>query len=167
MKKITIIYGSDTGNTKSVAEKIAAQLAHKNPQVLDVAKATTDDVEKADVLILGTPTWGYGDMQDDWDSFLPGLEGCGLAGKTVALFGLGDSDAYPDTFVDAMGTLYKTLKKSSCNIVGRVSSSGYTFEDSTAVENGNFVGLALNEDGEPDLTDQRISAWITSIAQFL
>ena len=36
--------------------------------------------------------------QDDWYDGVKTLKSAGLAGKTVALFGCGDSESYPDTF---------------------------------------------------------------------
>lgn len=167
MKKITIIYGTDTGNTQSIADKIAEKLADKSPEVLDVAQADADTLSQADVLFLGTSTTGYGDLQDDWDSFLSTLESTDLSGKAIALFGLGDAVSYPETFVDGMGTIYETAKKTGAEIVGAVSTKGYTFDESTAVVDGNFVGLALDEDNEYNQTDERIADWLKSLESYL
>ena len=43
-----------------------------------------------------------------------------------------------------------------------VSADDYNFEDSEAVIDGEFVGLALDEMNESDKTDERIDAWIES-----
>ena len=45
----------------------------------------------------------------------------------------------------------------------QVSTDGYTFDDSEAVVDGKFVGLALDDVNEDDKTDERIDAWIDSI----
>ena len=39
----------------------------------------------------------------------------------------------------------------------------YTYDDSTAVVDGRFVGLALDEMNEDSLTPGRIDAWIESL----
>ncbi|GAL07526.1 flavodoxin 1 [Photobacterium aphoticum] len=102
-------------------------------------------------------------MQPDWDYFVPELEDADLNGKTVALFGLGDQVDYPDSFLDAMGDLAELIEKAGGQLVGAWSTEGYDFNDSRAVKDGQFVGLALDEDRQPELTDSRISTWLTQL----
>ncbi|MDR1591355.1 MAG: flavodoxin [Prevotellaceae bacterium] len=163
MKKIVIIYGSTTGNTESAAKNIAGKLSTEEVRLIDVANLKAGDPDAFPNLILGTSTWGFGDLQDDWESALSILAKSDLTGKKVALFGLGDSDAYADTFVNGMGILYETLEDKGCEFIGKVPVDGYTFDASQAVRDGYFVGLALNEDGESNLTDARIKQWIAQI----
>ena len=70
MKKISIIYGSSTDNTRETAEKIAELLSEFSPQLKDVAQCSADDFTTADCLILGTSTWGLGDLHN-WYDMLP------------------------------------------------------------------------------------------------
>ncbi len=163
MKKIGIIYGSSTGNTASVAETIAEKLSDYEVETIEVSEASEDSFTSQDVLVLGSSTWGMGDLQDDWEDFLSELEDTDLSGKTVAIFGLGDSDSYPDTFCDAIGTLYDFFEGKGCKMVGAVSTDGYTFDESTAVRDDKFVGLPLNEDGESDLTEERVENWVEAL----
>lgn len=114
-------------------------------------------------LILGTSTWGYGDLQDDWDMKLSILQKADLNGKTVAFFGLGDQGSYPDTFVNGMGTLYDTIQEKNVSIVGFWPTAGYEFETSLAVRDGQFVGLALDTDNQDEQTNERIQAWVEQI----
>ena len=113
--------------------------------------------------LLGTSTWGAGELQDDWYDGLKTLKSAGLDGKTVALFGCGDSASYPDTFCSAIGEIYKEIADSGCTITGKVATEGYTFDGSEAVIDGEFVGLPLDEINESDMTDQRIDTWLDSI----
>ncbi|MGC3977699.1 MAG: flavodoxin [Paludibacteraceae bacterium] len=161
MKSLAIIYGSTGDNTKNVAKKIAEKIT--GADLLDVASITKADVEKYDNLIIGSSTWGLGDLQDDWDGFLPELKKADLTGKTISLFGLGDSSSYSDTYVDAMGIIFETIKDKGCNIIGSVSTAGYSFDSSRADNGGQFVGLALDEDNEFNKTDDRISEWVKDI----
>ena len=48
-------------------------------------------------------------------------------------------------------------------IISKLTAKGYTFDDSEAVEDGNFVGLVLDEINEDDKTEERINAWLESI----
>jgi flavodoxin I len=163
MKRIAIIYGSTTGNTQNAAKNIAEKLSSEDVQLIEASKLKEEEVESFPNLILGTSTWGLGELQDDWETALPVLKKSNLGGKIIALFGLGDSDSYPDTFVDAMGTLYDVLKDTGCTLVGKTPVSGYHFDSSKAIVDDNFVGLALDEDSESNLTDKRLEQWIANI----
>lgn len=165
MKKTVIIYGSSTGTCQSIAETIANKLGVSD--ILDVAKVTAAQVNVYDNLLLGTSTWGAGDMQDDWYSGIKEIKNANLAGKTVALFGCGDSQSYSDTYCDGMGEIYRELQGTGCNIIGQVPTDGYTYDDTTAVVDGHFVGLALDDVNEGDMTEARIDAWIDSIKDSL
>ena len=102
-------------------------------------------------------------MQDDWYDGIKELKNANLNGKTVALFGCGDSQSYSDTFCDGMGEIYRELQSSGCNIIGNTPTDGYTYDNSTAVADGRFVGLAIDDVNESDLTENRIDAWIAGI----
>lgn len=161
MKKTVIIYGSSTGTCQNIAEIIATKLGVND--ILDVAKVTASQISAYDNLILGTSTWGAGEMQDDWYDGIKELKNANLNGKTVALFGCGDSQSYSDTFCDGMGEIYRELQSSGCNIIGNTPTDGYTYDNSTAVADGRFVGLAIDDVNESDLTENRIDAWIAGI----
>ena len=90
-----------------MAEAIASRLDVKD--VFDVATITKGQVEPYDVLILGTSTWGDGELQDDWNDGINVIKSVNLAGKDVALFGCGDSMAYSDTFCNGMHLLKEEL----------------------------------------------------------
>ena len=140
MKKTGIFYGSTTGTTESVARLIAEKLGVSPADVHDVSKLDAALAESYEALILGTSTWGDGELQDDWYDGIKVLKNANLSGKTIALFGCGDSESYSDTFCDGMGILFEDLKDSGCTFVGAVSDSDYTYASSVAVADGKFVG---------------------------
>lgn len=164
MKKIGIIYGSTTGTCESLASQLAESLGVTTNDVYSANKLTDALIASYDVLILGTSTWGDGELQDDWYDGIKVLKNADLNGKTIALFGCGDSGSYCDTFCDGMGILYENLKDSGCVFLGnRVSTDDYTFSDSMAVVDGAFVGLALDEVNESDKTSGRIREWVNEL----
>ncbi len=163
MKKVGIIYGSTTGTCENIASTIASKLGVASADVLNVGEITVDKVNEYDVLLLGTSTWGDGELQDDWYDGIKVLKESDLKGKTVALFGCGDSESYCDTFCDGIGVLYEDLKDMGCTIVGKVSADGYSFSSSISVIDGMFVGLALDDVNEDDKTEARIDAWLEDI----
>ena len=156
MSKTVVIYGSSTGTCEAIAEKIGAKVGAEVINVQDL----NEDVLAADNILLGTSTWGAGELQDDWYDGLDIIKGADLSGKTVAIFGCGDSASYSDTFCGAMKELYDAAKAAGANVIGEISTDGYTFDDSDAVVDGQFVGLALDDINEDNQTDGRIDAWI-------
>jgi flavodoxin I len=59
-----------------------------------------------------------------------------------------------------MGLLGKTIKNNGGELFGSVGTEGYTFQDSEAIVEGKFIGLPVDEDFEPELTEERVSSWI-------
>lgn len=164
MSKIALVYGTSTGATKDVATKI--QKALGTGDLYDVANLNLDQLKPYDFLILGASTTGYGELQDDWDSVLSKFAELDFSGKKVALFGLGDSSSYSDTFANGMGQIYNAIKD-KVEVVGAVSTDGYTYDDSESVIDGKFVGLAIDDDNEFDQTDSRIDAWVKDLKQYI
>lgn len=163
MKKTGIFYGSTTGNTESVAEKIATALGIGNEDVHNVGNTQPSGVKPYEVLLLGCSTWGVGEMQDDWNDFLFKLKDMDLKGKTVALFGCGDAFSYSSSFCDALGLIYKELQRTGCSFIGAIDPTGYNFDGSEALIDGKLVGLAIDENNEFDKTDERIKSWTTQL----
>jgi flavodoxin I len=163
MKNIAIIYGSSTDNTKSVAQKIAQKLSGENVLLKDVSAVNFNELANYPNIILGTSTWGLGDLQDDWSSRISEFQNVDLEGKTLAFFGLGDSSSYSDTFADGMGLLYEAIEGKGFKQAGEFSTNGYSFDSSRAVKNDKFVGVAIDEDNESNLTEQRLNEWIANV----
>lgn len=160
MNKTAVFYGSSSGNTEIIAKILAEKT---EADLFNVANKPVNEIERYKNLVLGTSTWGIGDLQDDWESFLPDLKKANLNGKTLALFGLGDSGSYSDSFVDGMGIIYDAIKDKGCSIVGCIVTNGYSYKGSRAVVDGKFVGLPIDEDNESNLTQNRLEKWIEEI----
>ena len=161
MGSTAIFYGSTEGNTEAVAEKLKDLLG--DVDLFNVDSASVDDLQKYDNLIFGASTWEIGELQEDWESFIDVLEDVDYNGKTVAFFGTGDADGYPDTFVDALGIIYERIADSGAKFIGQVDPDEYTFDESRAIIDGTFIGLPIDEDNEPDLTDGRLEKWANQI----
>ncbi|WP_300356036.1 flavodoxin [Fusobacterium sp.] len=156
--KTGIFYGSTTGTTEGVAQKVGALLG------ADVMSATEiDKVEDYDFVIFATSTWGMGDLQDDWMGALDTLATKNLSGKKVALIGVGDQASFGDTFVDGIATIYEEIKDKGITLVGKTSTDGYDFSGSRSAEDGEFLGLVIDENNQSDLTEERINAWVEKV----
>jgi len=96
MTKAIVIYGSETGNTESVAEQIAAGLKDENLEVTlkNVTDADVEELPGYDLILLGSSTWGDEDkeLQADMVDFYEELENLDLTNIPAAAFGCGDSD---------------------------------------------------------------------------
>lgn len=164
MSKIAIVYGSSTGATEAVAEKM--QVLLDGASLFNADNVSVEDLRPYDFLIFGASTTGVGDLQDDWEILLPKIEKMDFSGKKVAMFSLGDSASFSTSFAGAMYYIYKALK-GKVDMIGSVSTDGYTFDESDAVIGGRFVGLALDEDNEYNETDARITAWVEDLKKHL
>ncbi len=162
MVKTAIFYGSSTGNTESVAKRISEKI---NADLYDVAKKPINEIAEYDNLILGTSTTGIGDLQTDWEDFISDFSNADISGKVIAIFALGDSDSFSDSFVGSMEKIYQEVKNKGCKIVGFTNTDGYEYDESPSIINGQFVGLALDEDNQAELTEERINNWLDQIKQ--
>lgn len=158
MNMTGIFYGSTMGTTESVAREIAARLGVDSADIHNVADADVHETDKYDLLVLGSSTWGCGELQDDWYSFIEQLKSLDLTGKRVALFGCGDAGSYPDTFCDAVGILHEALAATGCTFAGAYDPEGYDAVNSLICKEGKFVGLAIDE-SNPAASDERIARW--------
>ncbi|MGO1192130.1 flavodoxin, partial [Vibrio casei] len=110
------------------------------------------------------PTWYYGESQCDWDDFFPELEAIDFSTKLVAIFGCGDQEDYAEYFCDAMGTVRDIVEAKGGTIIGYWPTEGYEFEASKAlVDDNSFIGLCIDEDRQPELTDERVKTWSKQI----
>lgn len=163
MSNIGIFYGSDTGNTENISRIIQKKLGKNIAKIFDIAKCNQKDIDNYTKIFFGIPTWYYGEAQCDWDDFFPILKKISFTNKIVAIFGCGDQEDYSDYFCDAMGILSNIIKHNA-KIVGHWSTNGYHFDESKGLINSNkFIGLAIDEDRQPELTNKRISKWLDQV----
>ncbi|TNH04420.1 flavodoxin FldA [Testudinibacter sp. TR-2022] len=164
MALVGLFYGSDTGNTENIAKMIQKKLGDNLVDIRDIAKSSKADIEAYDFILIGIPTWYYGEAQADWDDFFPTLEEIDFTDKIVGIFGCGDQEDYAEYFCDAMGTVRNIIEPHGATIVGYWPTESYNFEASQALIDGDkFVGLCIDEDRQPELTEQRVSAWVKQI----
>jgi flavodoxin I len=166
MAKVGVFFGTDTGNTRRIAKEIATALGAAKP--VNIRNANVEDLLACEALILGTPTYGEGQLPglstgnatESWEEFLPKLAGHDFTGKKVAIYGLGNQKSYPVEFVDAMFYLYQQFAQCGATMIGAWGTEGYTFKKSKAVIDDRFVGLALDQENQKDLTPARLDAWL-------
>lgn len=165
-KKVGLFFGSDTGMTSDVTDRIV-ELWNATPlTVIDAQDLTVEDFDKFDILILGLSTWYDGQLQSDMDDFFEEFKTIDFSGKLVALYGLGDQFSYGEYFVDGIGILGKVVMENNGKIIGHWPIEGYDFEESVGqISDTHFIGLALDDMCQDHLTDERIGKWLVQIEQ--
>ena len=163
---IALIYGSTTGNTSDIAAKVQQILGEEQVELFDVKDIGLEIMEAYDQIIFAIPTWDYGEVQEDWDEVWNEVDLYDMSGKIVAFIGLGDQYGYAEWFLDAMGMLHEKILAKGAKVVGHWSVEGYEFDDSKALteDKKHFVGLALDEDGQRELTEERLQTWCAQVA---
>jgi flavodoxin I len=119
MKKAIVIYGSTTGNTEIASEAVEKGLKNSGIEVVkkDVKDSSVDEVKEYDFVILGSSTWGEGELQDDFEEFYDAMDDS-FNGASVAVFGCGDSDMFPHCFCKAVDQIEEKAKECGAKIVG-------------------------------------------------
>ncbi|HPE56237.1 MAG TPA: flavodoxin domain-containing protein [Bacteroidales bacterium] len=168
MNKALLVFWPEKGNVDSVGDKIIKAFEEFEIKKVSILNLNKELLEEYDNWIIGGSTvgshvWEDADDSNRWFEFFKLLNQVDLTKKVVAFYGLGDQILYPHHYVDGLGVFMEEFEKRNANIVGQWSTEGYQFYDSDGMKDGKFFGLALDEDHQPEKTDERISGWITLI----
>ena len=68
-----------------------------------------------------------------------------------------------DTFCNAVGEIYRRMKRTGATMVGSFPADMYNFDHSSAGTPLEMVGLCLDEVNRPEITDRRIAEWVDLI----
>ena len=164
--KIGLFFGSNTGTTELIAsickKEIAAQAPGVTVNIHDIGLTDVNKMLEYDKMIVASPTWNIGELQDDWNLKFDSLLALDLSGKEIAMLGVGDQFGYPDNFVDAVGILGNRFVEKGADLVGFTPTYGYEFDNSLGLaEKGVMMGIAIDDVNQVDQTPHRMSEWIT------
>ncbi len=164
-KTIGLIFGSDTGMTEDVTHTIIDEWSACTIDVVEVSQVKKAFYDKYEVFILGLSTWYDGDLQSDWEAYFDTFKTIDFTNKKVAIYGLGDQYGYAEYFIDGVGMLAEVVLKNGGAIIGKWPTKGYDFSESKAEIEGEelFYGLAIDDDNEPELTQERLSVWLSQL----
>jgi len=59
----------------------------------------------------------------------------------------------------------EVIESKGGELVGFWSKEGYDYENSKGERDGMFMGLAIDEDNQPEMTQERLNAWLPQILQ--
>ena len=174
--KIGLFFGTETGTTRLIAKKIYKLLGDEiAAKPVNVNRIQPQDLLQYEALILGTPSYGVGDipglsagcLERNWEEFLQQLGQPDLSGKRIAFFGLGAQERYAERFASSLMALYQVFQNLGAEMVGDWATDGYRFEHSASVVNGRFVGLVIDQRTQGMHTDERLKAWVAQVKPLL
>lgn len=164
LRAVGLFFSTLTGRTAEVCCLIAEK---SGLEPVDLVGVAADDLKGYDGLIVGVPTWNprakkyrSGTAFDDISGDIRRFE---LDGTPVAVYGCGDLLEHRDNFCDAIEEAHSVFQAAGARMLGYVGAAAYTHRGSRSEVGGKFLGLPLDEDNEPDLTDGRVTAWISQL----
>ena len=167
MKKTALIYWPKKGNVENTAAKIAAYFKNDSIDVFTISQVDINKLPDYDFIIIGGSTIGADNWEDvhtsKWYAFFEALKGINLTGKKVAIYGLGDQILYPEHYVDGMAIIRDEFSAAGAEIIGAWPAEGYEHTESKSQEGDQFIGLALDDDQQPELSNERIDKWIAKL----
>ena len=164
---IKLVYGSDTGMTEDMCGIVEREFDQID-EVVEVSEMKEDDWSSHNVFMIGLSTWYDGDLVSAWEDYFNEFKTKDFSNKTFCLFGLGDQEGYAEYFIDGVGMLAEVIIENGGTIIGNWSTEGYDYEESKGEINKEmFYGLALDEDNQDELSEERISQWIVQLKKEL
>lgn len=168
MGKTILMYWPKAGNVETCANVIRKNFSDLEMKPID--EVTIDDLKAYDQYIVGSSTvgsetWDNTDNSDPWSSFIKKTDDLGITDKTIALYGLGDQIRWPKHYVDGMAVLFDHFVKRGAKLIGKWPVEGYHHEESEAQDGDFFCGLALDEDHQPELSQERVKKWVKQIKE--
>ncbi len=172
MKKTALVYWPRRGSVEKNARRIADRLGHDHVHLIPLKDLDPDMLRDYPVILFGCSTVGADSWRNAWTGnqwfkFFVKMhdKNTDLTGKTAAIFGLGDQILYPADFVNEIAEIRKELKSRGATVIGNWPAEGYENTDSQALEGGHFMGLALDEHNQSELSEERISRWLEMLKQ--
>lgn len=166
MNKTVLIFWPKGGNVEYTAKMIAKE--YGDIKIIAINDITEDTFAQNERFIiggstLGSETWEGTLNESPWNAFFSLVKKFDFSTKKVALFGLGDQVLWSSNFVDGLATIFSAFSEAKAQIVGKWPTKTYDFTNSLAVKGDYFVGLALDEDQQDELTESRVKAWVKQI----
>ena len=117
MPKLMMVFASLSGNTEQIASAIAEGIREEGLEVeyKEVTDVSAQELQNYDGILLGSYTWGDGELADEFLDFYDEMDSLDLSGKKAAVFGSGDH-AY-EHFCGAVDLLQDKLTEKGAEVV--------------------------------------------------
>ncbi len=119
MSSYLIVYGTASGNTELAVERVGCLLsaAGHRAEWKRVEVSKPEELFRADVVILASPTYGHGLLYEYFYPFLEALKTVDLKGKPCAVIGLGDPKYDEQYHMESAVLLEEALKKAHGRVI--------------------------------------------------
>ena len=109
MAKVILVFASMTGNTEEIAKLVEQGVEEAGVQltVRELPEAEPQELEDYDGIILGSYTYGDGELADEFLDYYDEMSELNLEGKIAAVFGSGDMSY--DKYCEAVDILSRKL----------------------------------------------------------
>lgn len=116
MAKVILVFASMTGNTEEIAELVGKGVVEAGVELVvrELPAGEPKELEDFDGIILGSYTYGDGELADEFLDFYDEMDELNLNGKLGAVFGSGDT-AY-DQFCVAVDILADKLAEQGAEL---------------------------------------------------
>ena len=161
MKSVAIFYASNLGHTKTLAQTLSNKL--EGSKIYDINITGPEYINDYKNIIFGISDQEDFSMPEHWNEIWEDFIQIDFRDKNIAIFALGNQENHKNNFVDSMYPLYAHLKESEANILGFTSTDKYSFINSKACIDGQFVGLAIDIEDKDNLNEGRINNWIENL----
>lgn len=130
--KVCIVFASMSGNTEDIAVLIKKELERNQVEVVleEMDGYAASEVLDYDALLVGSYTWGNGDLPYEAEDFEEELRELRLNGMPAGAFGSGDR-VYP-SYCEAVHVFEKTLR--NCGSTIACKSLEIEFDPTTDAE---------------------------------
>lgn len=150
-RTLTVLYGTETGNSSDLAQQIVTQAKEAGLQVraADMASYKARGLKDEQDLLIVTSTHGEGDPPEpalDFFEFVLGRKAPKLAGTRYAVLGLGDSTY--EFFCGASKKLDERFEELGAERLHARIDCDVDYEDGAAAWIGEVVGKLAKEAGE-------------------
>lgn len=117
MEKILMVYCSMTGNTETIAQLVEAGIKESGFEVVrkEVIEVDAIEILEYEAVILGSYTWGDGEIPDEFLDFHDEIKGLDFLGKKFAIFGSGNSSY--ENFCGAVDIIEKMIEENGGQIM--------------------------------------------------
>jgi len=115
--RVVVCYATKTGKCELMAKTVKETLSEfvEELDFYPVNLISAKDLLEYDLIFLGSPTYGEGELPDDFNLFYEELDAIDLKGKSAAIFGCGNT-RYP-YFCNAVNLLESKLLDTGANIL--------------------------------------------------
>ncbi len=143
MKKVCVVYASMTGNTEEIANILSKNLEAFEVEQVEMEQADAANLLAYDGILLGSYTWGDGELPGEAEDFFNQLDEVDLTGKIVGVFGSGDT-VY-EQYCAAVDQFQEKVKERGATIVGEGLKIELSPDDDEQLEKCNNFAKEFTE----------------------